>query len=167
MSNSDTNSIREASISLERLRFSAGIAGYRIIRLAMELFLILRVQQLDLPVSLAGNIFVLYSISSIATSFLFLIFPSLCFGSVPRAIALVILSVGCMTVGFIGTFLVDSSYELMFFFAFLTGIGTTAWNINFQSLTNIGFPEEQLGSVALLRQFFECIGFLLPSIWYV
>ena len=155
----------ENSTPMERMRFSAGIAGYRIVRLAMELFLILRIQQLGLPVSRAGNVYVLYSIASIGIGFVFLFFPTLCFGSLTKAIVFVVFSLGCMITGFIGTFWVETSYPLILTFAVLTGAGSSAWNLNFQSLTNISFPEEHLGSVALLRQLFESIGFLFPSIW--
>ena len=52
----------------------------------------------------------------------------------------------------------------IYIFAFTTGAGTSGWNLTFQAVTAVSFPEEELGKIAQFRQIFEAIGFLLPSI---
>lgn len=148
---------------VEMARFSSGIAAYRIVRLSVELFLVVRVQELDFSVSSAGTIYLLYSLASIFAGLLFIWFPSICFGSLRNALAYFGLSVVFMFGGFVGTFHVET-FGWMVAYAIAAGFGTATWNVNFQTITNISFPKSQLGSVARMRQLFECIGFLVPSI---
>ena len=48
--------------------------------------------------------------------------------------------------------------------AAIIGAGTAVWNLTFQAITTVSFSEEDLGKVSQFVQFFESIGFLLPSI---
>lgn len=148
---------------MERIIFSSGITGYRITRLTFELFLVMRMQELGFEIKQAGILFLIYSAAAVVCGLFFLIYPTICFGSGTRGLLYVVLSTTSMVVGLIGTFQAKQ-FEYMAYFAALGGFGTTFWNINYQALTNLSFPKSHLGQVSLLRQLFECVGLLLPSI---
>ena len=44
------------------------------------------------------------------------------------------------------------------------GFGSAAWNINYQAMCAVSFPKEKMQTLALYRQLFESVGFLLPAI---
>ena len=105
----------------------------------------------------------MYSIASIFTGLVFMRFPTICFGRLSNAIGYFIVSVVLMFGGFIAMFQVQS-FGWMMAMGIATGSGSAAWNINFQTISNLAFPLDQLANVARFRQLFESIGYLAPSV---
>ncbi|CAB9500156.1 Cardiolipin synthase 1 [Seminavis robusta] len=149
--------------TMELIRFSCSIGAYRILRLSLELFLVMRIDELDFAVSQAGTVFLLYLMASITAGLFFLWQPSIFFGSAVRGTAFVVLGVSFMFGGFLGMFHVQS-FAAITALAMVSGIGSASWNINLQAMTNLAFPKDQLGSAAMMRTLLESIGFLIPSI---
>ena len=138
----------------EMARFSAAISGYRIVRLSVELFLVVQIQELDMSISKAGLVYLMYALASIFTGLVLMRFPTIGLGTLTKAIAYFVLSMVSMVGGFVGIFLVQS-FGWMIVMGIVTGVGSAAWNINFQTISNMAFPKEQLGNVAHFRQLFE------------
>jgi len=147
----------------QMIRFSAGITGYRIVRQSMELFLIPWFKSLGYSVGLAGNVFFAYSFASILTGVFFLYSPTPCFGTYRRASTYFLLMVGLTCAGFAAILNVTSLWAI-YISAIMTGVGTTGWNLNFQTMSAVSFSEDDMGEIAQFRQIFEVIGFLVPSI---
>ncbi|CAB9523941.1 Cardiolipin synthase 1 [Seminavis robusta] len=148
------------------IRFSAGVTGYRIVRLSIELFLVERTSELQLAVSQAGLLYLLYSLANILTGVALFHFPNAIFAGAATkngAFIVPVLSAGSMTGGLFGMFLAES-FSTMIIPSLFCGFGTAAWFIYYQTLTNLAFPKSQLGTVAQMRQGYECLGFLLISI---
>lgn len=148
---------------LQKWRFAAGMAGYRIVRLSVELLLILRIQELHWDVREAGFLFLLYSLASVAGSLLLMCFPSLFLGSSTRAWAFVVLTVGAACIGFVLAFNVESFWT-MTVFASISAWGTAVWSTNYRTIVNLAFPDSDMGEISRIAQLYECAGFLLPSI---
>lgn len=149
--------------SLQKWRFAAGMAGYHIIRLSVELLLILRIQELDWNISEAGLIFLLYSLASVAGSLHLLWFPSLFLGSSLRAWMYLVLTMGAACIGFVFAFNVQIFWT-MALFASASAWGTSVWSTNYQTIVNLAFSPADMGEISRIAQMFECIGFLVPSI---
>ena len=147
---------------MNRIRFASGIAGFRIIRTTLELFLVLRMQELGFAMSKAGIVYLLFGVSSVFTGVFFILWPSFCFGSKCKASIFILWSLASMVAGLIAVFRVESIAAIISW-AVVCGVGSTAWKINFEALT-VSFPTEYLESIAFHRQLFECLAFLLPSI---
>ena len=148
--------------TMKHIRFSSSIAGYQIIRTTLQIFLVLRMQELGFAVSKAGIVYLLFGISSGLTGVFFVVWPSFCVGSRCKAFAFFLLSLGSMLSGLIAALRVESIAAIISW-AVVCGVGSTAWKINFKALT-VSFPTEYLESIAFHRQLFECLAFLLPSI---
>ena len=154
---------RSSSTAMKHIRFASGIAGFRIIRTTLELFLVLRMQELGFAVSKAGIVYLLFGVSSVFTGVFFILWPSLFFGSKCKASVFVLWSLASMVAGLIAMFHVESIAAIISCWAVVCGVGSTTWKINFEALT-VSYSKENLESIAFLRQLFECLGFLLPSI---
>lgn len=147
------------------VRFSSATTSYRIFRLSIELFLVEHVLQAGYSATNAGQIYLAYSISDIIAGLFFLWYPTLWFGSTVRGVAFVFFAVSLISGGFVGLFFVSGSFRLMATFGAICGVGTATWFVNYQTLTNTSFAAaRRLGQIARVRQVFECVGFLLPSI---
>lgn len=160
--NSSSNPLAGSSF-LQKCRFAAGMAGYRIIRLSVELLLILRIQELHWDIRDAGLIFLLYSLASVVGSLLLMFFPSLFLGSSPRAWAFLVLTVGAACIGFVLAFNLQNFWG-MAILASISAWGTSVWSTNYRTIVNLAFPDSDMGDLSRIAQVFECIGFLLPSI---
>ena len=148
--------------TMKHIRFSSSIAGYQIIRTTLQIFLVLRMQELGFAVSKAGIAYLLFGISSGLTGVFFVVWPSFCVGSRCKAFAFFLLSLGSMLSDLIAVLRVESIAAIISW-AVVCGVGSTTWKINFEALT-VSYSKENLESIAFLRQLFECLGFLLPSI---
>lgn len=159
------NSDGEVDVSShsEKCFFSSATAGYRIVRLTIELFLVKHIIDAGFEVTTAGLVFLVYSLANVVAGLSFLWFPTLWLGTPFRATSFFVISVSLMSFGFIGI-LVTEALISMTFSGILCGIGTAMWFVNYHTLTTTAFSKENIGQVAQFRQLFECIGFLFPSL---
>ena len=145
-------------------RFAAAIAGYRIIRLGVELSILPWITHLGYSAGIAGSVFLVYSIFSIVAGLFFLFYPCACFGK-PHAQtwAYWLISVLLMCFGFAGMINATQLW-VIYMCGVSAGFGSAAWNINYQAMCAVSFPKEKMETLALYRQLFESVGFLLPAI---
>lgn len=138
-------------------------AGYRILRLSLKLFIVPHTLKGGFSISMAGTFFLIYSICDIVSGSIFLWYPALFVGSRTRALVFFFSTVGSQIAGFI-LFFVSHNGILMALSIEMCGMGTSLWFVNYLTLINASFPRDELKKAASVRQFFEAIGFLLPSI---
>ena len=151
-------------VDWQTARFASAMAGYRIIRLGVELSILPRMTQLGYSAGLAGNVFLLYSVFSIVAGLFFLLYPSACFGKThAQTWAFELVSVLLMCLGFAGMVNVTQLWAI-YMGGVCAGLGSAAWNINYQAMCAVSFPEEKMHKLALYRQLFESVGFLLPAV---
>lgn len=144
-------------------QFSCATASYRIVRLTIELFLVEYMIQMGNTATAAGLVFLAYSLADVSAALFSLWHPLLWFGSLLRGSCFLIFAVLFMTSGLAGVFYA-ASVPMMALSGIVCGLGTSTWFIHYQTLTNKAFDLSSLSKLAKMRQMFECLGFLLPSI---
>ena len=144
-------------------RLCSAYAGYRILRLSLELFIISHTLERGYTISMAGTFFLIYSICDALSGSIYLWVPTLFIGSRSRALIFSFSTVGSQIAGFI-LFFLSHDLILMAISIGLCGIGTSSWFVNYQTLMNVAFPRDEFKKAASVRQMFEAAGFLLPSI---
>ena len=112
---------------------------------------------------MAGTFFLIYSICDALSGSIYLWVPTLFIGSRSRALIFSFSTVGSQIAGFI-LFFLSHDLVLMAISIGLCGIGTSSWFVNYQTLMNVAFPRDEFKKAASVRQMFEAVGFLLPSI---
>lgn len=144
-------------------KFSCANASYRIVRLTIEVFLVEYMISMGNSATTAGLVFLAYSLADAAASLVSLWYPLIWFGSLLRGSSFFVFTVAFMTSGLIGLFY-SSSVPMMVLFGIMCGVGTATWFVHYQTLTNMAFAGSNMSRLAQIRQVFECLGFLLPSI---
>ena len=126
-------------------RFAAAIAGYRIIRLGVELSILPWITHLGYSAGIAGSVFLVYSIFSIVAGlfFFFLFYPCACFGK-PHAQtwAYWLVSVLLMCFGFAGMINATQLW-VIYMCGVSAGFGSAAWNINYKPCVLCLFPKKR------------------------
>ena len=122
--------------SLDKVLFSLGTAAYRVFRLSFEIFLVEHISTNGFNVSVAGSLFLVYSLSHGSVALLHLRFPTFWFGSRIRGICFVVTSVTATAGGFVGIFLVHLGIPFLTFATVAFGFGTGKFRVQEVAVAN-------------------------------
>ncbi len=159
-----SNASKKKKTNANPYRLCSAYAGYRILRLSLELFIIAHSLKANHSITMAGSFFLIYSLCDVSSGSIYLWYPDIFFGSYMKSMIFVTVTVGFQVGGYLLFFSTHDAVWMALSIG-MCGIGTSSWFVNYQSIIQFSCTgDDDIKKIASVRQIFEAIGFLVPSI---
>lgn len=149
--------------NLQMMRFASSFAGYRIVRLSIDLFTIIYLTRIGFSIESAGTVYLIFNFADVTTGIINLFTPTIFVGSVFRGTMFVI-TITLSLVGGLFCIFFSTNFGIICFGAVIAGSGQSFWYIHFQTIINRSIPRRSADLIANFRLAYDNFGYLLPII---